>query len=152
MPTERIGRTFPAVITRKGELERQPGHLIDLMATCVALSGATYPEKVAAGEVPPMQGVSLLPAFSGQDLGRKTPIFFEHEGNRAVRDGTWKLVAKGEDGPWELYDMVSDRSEMHDLASAQTDRVKAMAAAWQSWAEASHVLPLNPWKKKAGAE
>jgi arylsulfatase len=139
---------WPAGISRRGAMEKQPGHLIDIMPTCIELAGAKYPEKVDAGDVPPMVGVSLLPALAGKMLERKSPIFFEHEGNRAVRDENWKLVAKGEDGAWELYDMTSDRSEMHDLAAKEPDRVKKMAAAWQAWAEANHVLPMNPWKKK----
>ena len=61
-----------------------------------------------------MEGVSLRPAFEGQPLDRKQPIFWEHEGNKAVRDGRWKLVQKWR-GPWELYDMEADRTELHDL-------------------------------------
>ena len=57
-----------------------------------------------------MEGVSLLPAFAGQPLNRPSPIFLEHEGNRAVRAGKWKLVLKHL-GPWELYDMEADRTE-----------------------------------------
>ena len=83
------------------------------------------------------------------------PIFWEHEGNRAVRDGKWKLVAKGEKAPWELYDMEADRTEMHDLASQNADRVKQMGDAWRKWAEEAHVLPMLPQdkgpKKKKGA-
>jgi arylsulfatase A-like enzyme len=139
---------WPAGITRRGELERQPGHLVDLMATCVELGGATYPAEKSGSAVPPMAGVSLKPAFAGQPLARKEPLFWEHEGNRAVRDGKWKLVAKGKDGAWELYDMDADGTEMHDLAAKDPDRVKSMAAQWQAWAEENKVLPLGAWEKK----
>jgi arylsulfatase len=131
---------WPAKIARKGELDRQPGHVIDLMATCIDLSGAKPPPKV--------EGVSLAPAFNGSSLNRPKPIFWEHEANRAVREGPWKIVAKGKQGTWELYNIDEDRSEMHDLASSQPDRVKQMADAWQKWAEASQVLPLGAWEKK----
>ena len=131
---------WPAGIKRHGDIDRTPGHLIDIMATCIELAGATYSSSI------PLQGVSLTPAFDGKSIERKQPIFFEHEGNRAVRDGKWKLVAKGAAGAWELYDMDADRSEMHDLASQEPDRVKAMSQKWQTWAEATHVLPLNPIK------
>jgi arylsulfatase len=135
---------WPAGFSRRGEWERQPAHLIDLMATFVDVSGATYPKDVNGKPVPEMQGVSLVPAFEGKSLSRKRPIFFEHEGNRAVRDGDWKLVAKGAEGPWELYDVSKDRAELHDLAATEPARVKSMSDAWQRWAEASQVLPLNP--------
>jgi len=129
---------------RHGQFERQPGHLIDLMATCVDLAGATYPTRHNGKPITPMQGVSLRPAFLGQDLGRTDPIFNEHEGNRSIRIGQWKLVAKGARGPWELYDMQADRSEMHDLADKHPDRAQAMADRWEQWALDAHVKPW-PW-------
>lgn len=138
---------WPAGIKRQGELETQPGHLVDLMATCVAASGVVYPKELNGRTIKPMEGVSLLPAFAGAPINRGQPIFWEHEANRAVRDGKWKLVAKGQKGKWELYDIETDRSEMHDLAAEQPDRVKAMADQWQKWAEAGQVLPLGGWNQ-----
>jgi len=90
-------------------------------------------------------GVSLLPAFQGQNDGTRS-LFWEHEGNRAHRVGPWKLVAK-ENQPWELYDIDQDRAELHDLAAAEPERVKAMAAAWETWAARAQVLPIGTWKK-----
>ena len=91
--------------------------------------------------ITPLEGVSLRPALVGWPLTRRKPIFFEHEGNRAVRDGQWKLVAKGPRGPWELYDMVADRTEMNDRAAQQPERVKQLAAAWEAWAQRAQVIP-----------
>ena len=133
---------------RDGKFERQPSHLIDIMATCVDLAGATYPTVLDGHKIKPKAGVSLRPAFNGESINRPEPIFWEHESNRAVRDGDWKLVAK-EDEPWELYDMKADRSELHNLASSQSDRVQSMAAAWDAWAKRSDVLPLGAWKDKS---
>ena len=137
---------WPAGIKRHGEWDRTPGHLIDIMATCVELSGATYGSKI------PMQGVSLLPTFDGKPITREHPIFWEHEGNRAIRQGKWKLVAKDADGPWELYDMDADRSEMHDLAKQEPQRVKEMSSRWTSWAEKNNVFPLNPFSRNGAKE
>ena len=114
---------WPAGIRRHGELEEQPGHLIDIMATCVELSGAKYPREFRGNVIRAMEGRSLVPAFRGQAICRDA-IFWEHEGNRAIRIGKWKLVAKGPRGPWELYDMEKDRTEMHDLAAAQPERTQ----------------------------
>jgi arylsulfatase len=134
---------WPAGIpaTRRNALEPQPGHLIDLMATCVDLAGAAYPKLKDGEAIHPLEGVSLRPAFAGRPLGRREPIFFEHEGNRAVRDGQWKLVAKGPAGAWELYDMAADRTEMNDLAQREATRVRTMIAQWETWAKRAHVLP-----------
>ena len=122
---------------------REPGHLVDIMATVVDVSGARYPAEVKGKAIVPMQGVSLAPSFHGGAITRGKPIFFEHEGNRAVRDGRWKLVSPFQK-PWELYDMQVDRSETRNLAATDPARVKRMAAQWDAWAAASFV---DPWRE-----
>lgn len=134
-------------VSRHGALEHQPGHLIDLMATCVDLGDAIYPKQLNDRAITPMRGVSLSPAFDGGKLERPHPLFWEHEGNRAMRDGQWKLVARGARGPWELYNMKADRSEMRDLAGKHPDRVTRMSAQWEAWALESQVKPW-PWTPK----
>ena len=136
---------WPAGVRRKGKLEDQPAHLIDMMATCVDLARADYPQQLNGEKITPMEGASLTPAFVGKSLKREAPIFWEHEGNRAVRDGKWKLVAK-ENRPWELYDMSQDRSELQDLAASMPEQVERLAAAWDAWAERAWVLPLGAWR------
>jgi arylsulfatase len=89
-----------------------------------------------------MEGVSLRPAFDGQSLNRKQPIFWEHEGNKAVRDGKWKLVQKWR-GPWELYDMEADRTELHDLSKDHPEIVSRLQSSWDGWAERAFV---DEWK------
>jgi arylsulfatase len=142
---------WPAGIAagRQGRLESQPGHLIDLMATCVDLAGAKYPQQFNGQPIPPMEGVSLRPAFDGKGLARAQPIFWEHEGNRAIRADQWKLVSK-HPGGWELYDVAADRAEQHDLAAQNPDRVKAMAAQWDTWAKRAGVLPWPINQNAAG--
>ncbi len=135
---------WPKGVRRRGEIERQPAHVIDIMATCVALAGAQYPSEYRGNTIRPMEGVSLVPVFAGERIERG-PMYWEHEGNRAVREGKWKLVAKGPAGRWELYDMDADRTEMHDLAEQQPERVAAMAQKWEAWARRTAVLPWI-WK------
>jgi arylsulfatase len=132
---------WPAGIGAAGEWYREPAHLIDLMATATDVSGATYPSERNGANIFPPEGVSLRPAFAGQPLERGNPIFFEHEGNRAVRDGKWKLVAKGPGGAWELYDMEQDRTEMDDRAEDHADRVATLVEQWEAWARRAQVIP-----------
>ena len=132
---------------RYGKLESQPGHLIDLMATCVDLGGAQYPAKVGETAIVPLQGTSLVPAFNGKNIGREEPIYWEHEGNRAMREGKWKLVAKGANGSWELYDIDADRTELNNLSEAEPKRLADMAERWEAWAEKALAKPW-PWGGK----
>ncbi|MDB6077967.1 MAG: arylsulfatase family protein, partial [Akkermansiaceae bacterium] len=138
---------WPKVISgdRLGTLEKQPGHIIDLLATFTDVAKAEYPKEYHGHAITPLEGTSLLPAFTGQDLHRTQPIFWEHEGNRAVRDGDLKLVAL-ENQPWRLYDLAADRSEQHDLAAERPDAVTALSAKWDGWAARANVLPLGAWR------
>jgi arylsulfatase len=123
---------------RHNAVEHQPAHLVDLMATVVDVTGATYPREFGGRTIQPMEGVSLRPAFAGRPLGRTHPIFWEHEGNRAIRSGRWKLVSKYLDG-WELYDITADRVERRDLAASRPDVVARLASEWEAWARRAHV-------------
>lgn len=132
---------WPSGIQTPGQLRHQPGHLIDIMATCVAVAGAQYPS-----EATPLEGRSLVPALANQPLDRDA-IYWEHEGNRAVRAGDWKAVAKGPRGAWELYNIAEDRCEVHDLATTQSERLQALVAMWDKYAQRTQVLPWI-WKDK----
>jgi arylsulfatase len=131
---------WPARISAGGQFRSQPGHLIDLMPTCVELAGATYPKEIKGKAILPMEGRSLVPAFDNKPIQRDA-LFWEHEGNAAVRVGDWKLVRLGRNGPWELYDLKADRTEQHELAPIQPERAKELAAKWDAWAERAQVKP-----------
>ena len=133
---------WPKGITKKNLLVDYPSHLIDLMATCLDLGKATYPKDKI-----PVEGVSFVPLFSGKSITRGKPIFFEHEGNRAVRSGSWKLVAKGVKGKWELYDISKDRTEMNNLVEKHPEKLKTMAAQYEIWAKERGVVPFGSWRK-----
>ena len=131
--------------SRNGKLEPQPGHVIDIMATCLDVAGAKYPSEYDGKSLTPLEGVSLRPAFSGRPLARSQPIFWEHEGNRAILDDRWKLVALA-DQSWRLYDVVADRTEQKDLAASLPDRALALVAKWDAYAARANVLPIGGWK------
>ena len=126
---------WPKKISRKGEIDRQPAHLTDLTATLLEAGGSEVPNTWKGRDVLPLEGQSLLTSWqSGKPLPKR-PLFFEHEGNRAVRVGKWKAVWTNFEKRWELYDIDADRSEMDDLASAYPERVKEFDRMWHEWAD-----------------
>lgn len=133
---------WPDQVTDRGALRHQPGHLIDIMATCVDVSGAPYPTKRAGQTIYPPEGRSLVPAFANQALEREEGLFWEHEGNRAVRKGDWKLVSRYP-GQWELYNLKQDRTELHNLASQHPEIVQELKAMYEAWAQRSQVIPWS---------
>lgn len=147
---------WPEGIGAKGEYRRQPGQLVDIMATCVEVSGAEYPEKLNGFSIMPLEGKSLVPAFNNDKLNERC-LYWEHEGNRAVRKGKWKLVSEAWSWPqmldsinvlplgkWELYDLEADRSELNNLAEENPELVKELAGEWQGWAERTGAVPKPP--------
>jgi arylsulfatase len=135
---------WPARIKAKGRMRHSLGHIIDIMATCVDAAGAAYPAVRNGEKVQPMEGRSLLPAFAGAAIERDA-VYCEHEGNRAVITPTWKLVAEGARGGWELYDMEADRTETNNLASKFPSQASRLVGMWDAWAKRTRVLPW-PWK------
>ena len=147
---------WPAGIKAKGERRYQPSHVIDIMATLVDIAKVAYPTKYHGNEIKPMEGRSLVPTFDRANAVLDRALYWEHEGNRAIRLGKWKLVSKtgrGDwqpwpAGPWELYDMEADRTEMHNLAATNPDLVAKMAAMYEEYANRANVYPLpkNRWQ------
>ena len=142
---------WPAGIKARDELRSQPGHLIDILPTCLEVAGAAPLKERAGVAVLPPEGRSLLPAFANEAIQRDA-LFWEHEGNAAVRVGDLKLVRAGRNGAWELYDLKRDRTEQHDLAASQPDKVKELADKWEAWALRANVKPYPEasGKKKKG--
>jgi arylsulfatase len=121
---------WPRGVGAKGELRHAPGHVIDLVPTILEAAGGRRPDKWEGQPVPPPPGKSLVPVFAKDGVSPRDPIWWLHEGNRALRAGDWKIVATGRDGPWELYDLSSDRSETRNLAGDRPEKVRELAAVW----------------------
>lgn len=144
--TEEGGIAAPFVIrwpeqVDAGRIETKAvGHVIDLMPTFLAAAGVRYPTELEGRAILPVEGTNLLSAIEGQASDRG-PIFWEHEGNRAVRVGDWKLVAE-HGKPWQLYDLSTDRNELRDLAKSDPKRVEEMKLLYDAWAQR---VGVKPW-------
>jgi arylsulfatase len=139
---------WPQGIAARGELRSQPGHLIDVVPTCIAAAGATYPTTFNGHPVLPLEGHNLLPTCRDNTPLPREALYWEHEGNAAVRVGDEKLVRTGRNGPWELYNLKTDRTEQQNLADANPDKVQQLTAIWTRWAERAHVIPYPTAKPR----
>ena len=131
--------SWPAVMGPPA-IEHEPAQLVDITATLIDAAGAVFPTERDGAPVPPLEGESFLPVLRGERWSKQKPLFWEHEGNRAVRTGRWKLVAE-HGKQWELYDMAEDRTELHDLAGKNPERVRDMSGRYEGWARRCGVLP-----------
>ncbi|MDX1680724.1 MAG: arylsulfatase [Akkermansiaceae bacterium] len=138
---------WPKGITAKGALRHEPGHLIDLMATCVELSGGDYPESHAGHDILPMEGRSLVGGFAA-DRDEERMLIFEHFGKAAIHKGKWKLVRLGEKRPWELYNIEVDRTELNDLSKERPELAAQLEQLWEKEAERTLIYPKPKGKRK----
>ena len=159
------GIATPLIVHWPSGLKVQPekfchtvGHVIDIMPTYVELAGTEYPRKFNGKDINSCHGKSLVPTFYGKDVPRKA-LYFEHQANRAVRMGKWKLVSKGTKqkpytGPWELYDLVEDRTELNDLSDKHPEIAEKLKQMWHQWALENNVYPLDNrgWNQKIKAD
>jgi arylsulfatase len=136
---------WPSGITRGGQWDKSfVGHIIDFMPTFLELAQGDYPLSMNGRLKLPPEGTSLVSTFTQAGQRRGTPVFFEHEGNRAVITDEWKAVSLPA-GTWELYNLDQDRTELNDLAPSDATRVGAMSALYEQWAERTFVTKKNTY-------
>ena len=139
---------YPSMI-EAGRMDKQVAHIIDIMPTLAEFAGAEYPRSFKGKNILPTEGKSLVPLFheSSAKIAHDS-LFWEHEGNRAVRKGDWKLVSRfdyenKEELPWELYDLKSDRGETNDLVKINPSITEDLEEMYNSWAKRVNVVPYN---------
>ncbi|TVY11223.1 arylsulfatase [Paenibacillus cremeus] len=138
---------WPGRLGRPGSIRHTPGQLTDLMPTVLEAAGAAYPSRYEGVEVLPLEGRSLMPVFTNDldlddldDLDLPRHLFWEHQGNAAVRSGHLKLV-RDYPGEWELYDLQKDRTESCNLAERYPETVAALSSEYEKWAARCRVIP-----------
>lgn len=117
-----------------GVIRHTPAHVTDLMATCLDLAGAAYPDTFRGRSILPTDGLSLLPLLRGEAFPADRPLYWEHIGSRAMRRGDWKIVAQRNDTTWTLYNVAEDPTELRDVAEDHPERLRSMVADYEAWA------------------
>ncbi len=116
-----------------GSINRSVAHIVDLLPTFLELAGGEYPERYQGRKLLPLEGRSIAPLLEGGIRERDEPLVWHWAGNRAVRQGDWKLVWDKGVRKWELYHLGRDRCETEDLAAAEPERVEALASLYSRW-------------------
>ncbi len=134
---------WPKGIKRpEGSITIEKGHVIDLMATCLELSGASYPTEYKGNKIIPYAGESLLPVLKGEKMTKQRDLCFEHFNEKALIDAEgWKIVMPNNTKKWELYNLNADRTELNDLAAQYPERVKDMEKRYLQWEKDYMVEP-----------
>lgn len=125
---------WPAGLKARGELRHTPCHFIDLLPTVLELAGTKAEPTWRGVAAPSLPGRSLVPAFAADRPIAREYLYWHHQTNRAIRVGDWKLVSAGgreATGPWELYDLGTDRSETKNLAGAHPEKVRQLEKLWE---------------------
>ena len=132
---------WPANLRAQG-IVHSPCHVTDILPTILEAAGAHFPTELGGHALQRPDGESLMPLLSGKPWFRQQPLFWEHEGNAAARVGNLKLVRRF-NKPWELYDMETDRTELHDLAAGNALLVRRLESQYQRWADSVGVIDWN---------
>lgn len=134
--------SWPAGIQQKlnGTYNATVGHITDIMSTCLDAADSNYPTVYNGNNILPTSGISLLPLFTGHTITRTQPVFWEHEGNRAMRMGNYKITSQVKE-PWRLYDLEKDRTELNDLAAVNPKLLQQMIEQYEAWYKRVNAQP-----------
>ena len=131
---------WPAGMKYRGQITRQRGHLVDLMATCIELAGAKYPEEINGKPIAPHESLSLVPVITGGRQPHDHAYYFNHSRTQAVIRGDWKLVRERKN-PWNLYKLTEDRTETKNLAKTRPEIVEELTSLFEIWIESQKAIP-----------
>ena len=118
---------WPAAIKPQKAFNDQPFQIADILPTLMDLTGTKYPLHFGGKEQPPLPGRSIAPVLTSNAVLPPRPLYFQLFNNMALVDNGWRMVtAYGM--PWELYDLTQDRTETHNLAASNPEKLQQMLA------------------------
>jgi arylsulfatase len=129
---------WPAGIQSDPNPVSTPYHVIDIAPTILALASKHAGTEFESPD-PKFPGLSFAKEFQEQanraSRSESRVLWWQHEANRALRDGNLKIVASGKDSPWELYDLAQDRAETENLATQRPQELERLAKTWNELTE-----------------
>ena len=134
----KLPKVFPADAIQQGGI-----HLVDLLPSLLEISGVEYPKMFSGLNTNSLVGESFISKIKNNTWERKSPIFYEWSGFRAVWNGKWKALSNYPDNKWELYDITNDRGESKNVAKENPEIVEKLNIAYEIWAKANEVTEWN---------
>ncbi len=125
---------YPKMI-KAGSINKQPAHLVDIQATIFDLAGVKYPAAYKGNGINAADGISLKDVFAGKTWKGHEVLYWEHQGNKAVRQGKWKIVSSYPENVWRLFDMDADRTELKDLSQSQPVKLQELVGLYNTWSK-----------------
>ncbi len=133
---------------QENKINNTPSYLIDIMPTFLELAKAQYLTKFNNNAIPHLEGRSMAPEFQGKEVNQHSYMYWEHEGNEAIRKGNWKAIKDSNKKNWELYDLSSDRIETKNFANEHPEIMKELITKWEEWAHSHFVFPKHKEETK----
>ena len=134
----RLPKTIPANTLQQGGI-----HIVDLMPTFLEIASVEYPKTLNGITSNALVGESFISKIKNNSWERKSPMFYEWSGNKAVWEGKWKAVSNYPENKWELYDLSNDRTESKNLVKENPLIIEKINALYIAWAKANDVVEWN---------
>ena len=136
----------PVVKREAGSINHGFMHVADIMPTLLDVAGTTYPETVDGRPLPAMVGNSWTGVLAGDAHSPRSDTDYmgwEIFGNRAIRQGEWKLRWQWKPfgtEEWELFNLANDPGERIDLAADMPDKFHELYGLWEEYVAANNVI------------
>ena len=131
---------------KENTINRGVAHVMDVMPTCLELSGASYPDSINGQKAVMPVGESLMPLLAGNAESIHDTMYWKHQQGRAIRVGDWKMSALPGKA-WELFNMAEDHTETNDLSAQYPEKVADLNQAWNRWAKTLDIRPYEMAQK-----
>jgi arylsulfatase len=143
---------WPKGIGARGEVRDQYVHAVDVVPTIYDLLDIDPPEVLKGYTQAPIEGESFVASFTDSEAAGRVTQFYSMLGMRALYHQGWLATALHpplsgwghfEHDVWELYDLRSDRSQIHNLAADHPERLEELKGLWFYYAGIYKGLPLD---------